>query len=221
MFETILENTSNEPIIYLKDIKHQEMESILQFMYLGKASFYQERMKEFLDVAKNLEVKELSKGVEVDEENKFTDQTTSEDDELQEKTFDSHSSNSANQGIEQDRPSSEVDPASRQCPDCGKEFSYNSDLLKHHRAEHQGIRYPCSQCDYIAKFQRNLKRHIESEHQGIRFPCSQCDHRAKFQSDLRRHIENEHQGVRYPCNYCNYQSKQKHHLISHIKRKHA
>ena len=79
VFETILENTSNEPIIYLKDIKHQEMESILQFMYLGEASFYQERMKEFLDVAKNLEVKELSKDVVVDEENMFTDQTKSED----------------------------------------------------------------------------------------------------------------------------------------------
>ena len=101
VFENILENTNNEPIIYLKDIKHQEMESILQFMYLGEASFYQERMKEFLNVAKNLEVKKLCKDVEVDQENMFTDQT-SDDDELQEDLDDLHSSNSANQGIEQD-----------------------------------------------------------------------------------------------------------------------
>ena len=40
------------------------MESILEFMYLGVATFYQERMNEFLNVAKNLEIKEISKDVE-------------------------------------------------------------------------------------------------------------------------------------------------------------
>lgn len=33
-------------------------------MYLGEAKFYEERMDEFIMVDKNLEVKELSKGVE-------------------------------------------------------------------------------------------------------------------------------------------------------------
>ena len=40
------------------------MESILQFMYLGEARFYHERMKEFLKVAQDLEVKEISGGSE-------------------------------------------------------------------------------------------------------------------------------------------------------------
>ena len=40
------------------------MESILEFMYLGVATFYQDRMNEFLNVAKNLEIKEISKDVE-------------------------------------------------------------------------------------------------------------------------------------------------------------
>ena len=33
-------------------------------MYLGQATFYQDRMNEFIDVAKSLEVKEISKNVD-------------------------------------------------------------------------------------------------------------------------------------------------------------
>ena len=45
--------------MYLRGIQFSEMESIMQFIYLGEATFYKERMVEFLDVAKSLEIKEL------------------------------------------------------------------------------------------------------------------------------------------------------------------
>ena len=54
----------NSSVIHLRGIQHQEMETILEFMYLGVATFYQERMNEFLNVAKMLEIKEISKDVE-------------------------------------------------------------------------------------------------------------------------------------------------------------
>ena len=43
------------------------MESILEFMYMGEATFYQERMDEFLIVAKNWEIKEISSSVATDD----------------------------------------------------------------------------------------------------------------------------------------------------------
>ena len=48
------------------------MESIMQFIYMGEAKFNEERMSEFLTVSKNLEIKELSTGIEMN------DQTTSD-----------------------------------------------------------------------------------------------------------------------------------------------
>ena len=70
VFKSIVNDLpQNSSVIYLKGIKHQEMESILEFMYLGVATFYQERMNEFLNVAKNLEIKEISKDVEYDDGN--------------------------------------------------------------------------------------------------------------------------------------------------------
>ena len=52
------ENKSST-IMYLRGIQYSEMESIMQFIYLGEATFYEERMDEFLAVAKSLEIKEL------------------------------------------------------------------------------------------------------------------------------------------------------------------
>ena len=66
VFKKIIDNNpSQHPLIYLRGIQSYEMESILQFMYLGEGKFFYERMGEFIKVAKELEVKEISKGVEI------------------------------------------------------------------------------------------------------------------------------------------------------------
>ena len=66
VFKKIIDNNpSQHPMIYLRGIQSYEMESIFQFMYLGEGKFYYERMAEFIKVAKDLEVKEISKGVEL------------------------------------------------------------------------------------------------------------------------------------------------------------
>merc|ERR1711923_369860 len=63
VFKKIIDNNpSQHPLIYLRGIHSYEMESILQFMYLGEGKFYYERMEEFLKIAKDLEVKEISEG---------------------------------------------------------------------------------------------------------------------------------------------------------------
>ena len=56
VFKNILQLDSNiaNPVIYLRGIQHSEMESILQFIYLGEARFYKERINEFIMVCKDL-----------------------------------------------------------------------------------------------------------------------------------------------------------------------
>jgi len=57
IFKNIFDDLSqrfNNSVIYLRGIQYQEMESILEFMYLGVATIYQERLNEFFNVAKNL-----------------------------------------------------------------------------------------------------------------------------------------------------------------------
>ena len=66
VFQSIIDDLPNkeDSFIYLRGVESQEMKSILQFMYLGQATFYHDRMDEFFKVTKNLEIKELSKTVD-------------------------------------------------------------------------------------------------------------------------------------------------------------
>merc|ERR1712243_516066 len=66
VFQSIIDDMpQNEgSVVYLRGVLAPEMKSILQFMYLGQATLYQDRMNEFLNVAKSLEIKEIGKDVE-------------------------------------------------------------------------------------------------------------------------------------------------------------
>merc|ERR1719347_1073445 len=69
VFKKIIDsNPSQNPLIYLRGIQSYEMESILQFMYLGEGKFYHERMREFIKVAQDLEVKDIRDGLELPSE---------------------------------------------------------------------------------------------------------------------------------------------------------
>ena len=59
----ICDNCNSNSVIYLRGIQSYEIESILQFIYLGEATLRQERMNEFLNVGKSLEIKEISKDI--------------------------------------------------------------------------------------------------------------------------------------------------------------
>ena len=60
VFKDILKKEKNSStIIFLGGFQYSEIESILQYIYLGEATLHEERMDEFLAVAKSLEIKEL------------------------------------------------------------------------------------------------------------------------------------------------------------------
>merc|ERR1711923_475858 len=71
-----IDSKNANQVIYLRGIQHSEMESIMQFIYLGEARFYEERMSEFLQVSRDLEIKALSTGIPM------KDQTDSNDEFL-------------------------------------------------------------------------------------------------------------------------------------------
>ena len=52
----LLNNSHSHPLIFLRGVKHQELDSILQFIYLGKASIYNENMRRFAQAAKDLQI---------------------------------------------------------------------------------------------------------------------------------------------------------------------
>ena len=192
VFKDILKKEKNSNIVmYLRGIQFSELESIMQFIYLGEATFYEERMDEFLAVAKSLEIKELCNSDTpakdmLDDERSPVDQDTST--EFREQTSD-HVIEQASQ----DREGSIASAARKyECDQCHKTYFSRGALCRHKQSEHQGVKYACNQCYYQATSQSDLNVHTQSKHEGVKHACDQCDHQASSRSNLVRHNKRMH-----------------------------
>ena len=227
VFSKIFDNFNNQQnsVICLQGIQHQELESILKFMYLGEASFYEDRIEEFLNVAKSLEVKELSNNIE---HNKLPDLSENVKDDCsdpEETLQDESSINSLEDHFKIKAKDNKVTareqkPLTANCPDCEKHFSQRIAMLIHHKSIHQGVQFPCGQCDYKAKFQSVLKTHIQSNHENIEYSCFECDFKTTTQVKLTYHIQSKHEVKKYCCSHCDYKASHPHNLKSHVQSKH-
>ena len=193
VFKEILNKQKNSSqIMYLRGIQFSEMESILQFIYLGEATFYEERMDEFLAVAKSLEIKELcntenESNDEPDNETTLSDPVTLPE-TLEETILSDHSKMQIPQESERG--------VLHECEYCHKHFSHRASLHIHKKSVHEGVKFACDQCDYQATTQGNLSKHIRSKHEGVKYYCDQCEYQATQQGSLSRHIKSVHEGVK-------------------------
>ena len=209
VFRDILKKEKNSnQIMYLRGIQFSELESIMQFIYLGEATFYEERMDELFAVAKSLEISELCKAetekIYVPEHllstvpgktNENLKEQTLVSDHLQKET-------SLNGKYE-------FEPCQKTFQTRCTQTVYNSKRVK----------YACDQCDYQGE-KSKLTRHIEAKHGDFMFACDQCDYSATRKDILTIHIQSKHEGIRYACDQCDYKAHTQSSLNSHSRRKH-
>ena len=235
VFKEILQiNTNNNhPVIYLRGIQHPEIESILQFIYLGEAKFYEERTKEFLSVVKNLEINMLSKGVESKDsrsEDTSDEETSEESAENFNENIENHeageqidiveSNDSAQQSVIDQKMLSKLTSTLYHCKQCDKSYTGRGALRRHNKSAHEGLKFECKKCDYKAPQKIHLTKHIQSIHEGVKYACNQCDYQAKHQSGLTVHIQFVHKGVKYVCNQCDQHFTQQSNLTTHMQSVH-
>ena len=203
VFKDILKKEKNSnQIMYLRGVQYSEMESIMQFIYLGEATFYEERMDEFLAVAKSLEIKELC-NAETENEGELNDKPPSCDSETPtENLKEPTQSDQIIMQAPQERQKRVVSVNGRHegakyaCDQCDNQYTTHIDLTRHIQSKHEGIKYACNHCDKQFTLQSNLTKHIQSKHEGIRYACDQCDYQAKYQCDLTKHMKSKHEGGR-------------------------
>ena len=244
VFKSILQIDSKNAnqVIYLRGIQHSEMESIMQFIYLGEARFYEERMSEFLRVSEDLEIKELSSSIEINYQN-ASDQIESNENNDDDENMDiagaslhvlngnggkfqpqAHTepntpNNTANRRVRKTEVVS--DDAKFQCQDCGRTFSGRPGLWHHTKSKHEGVKYACSQCEKQFTQQSILTRHMQSVHEGVKYTCNQCDYQGTTQDSLTIHIKFKHEGVKVTltCDQCYKQFSTPSNLTKHVKGK--
>ena len=67
--ELLKSNKYQQPIIYMRGVNFEDLTAILDFLYLGEANLYQEKLESFLTIANELKLKGLSKDWENPEKN--------------------------------------------------------------------------------------------------------------------------------------------------------
>ena len=181
----------------------------MQFIYLGKAMFYETRISEFLKVSKYLGIKYLSTVIEMN------DQTNSNDKETNE-----HANNAADEDVGAEDPTQTFNEDVANI-----EHTVNIPIIRNKSAikkvsRTDGGKYACKQCDYQAGYLSHLTTHIQSVHEGVKYACNQCGKQFTEQGNLTKHIQSIHEGVKYACSQCDYQATFQNALRTHIKRKH-
>ena len=119
-------------------------------------------------VSKDLEIKELSTGIEMN------DQTTSDQ-------------------VESNENNVHVDEGVKYaCYHCDQQFTTQSVLTRHIKSVHEGVKNACNQCGQQFAYQHDLTSHIQSKHKGVKYACNQCDYQATRQDNLTSHIKRKH-----------------------------
>ena len=185
--------------IYLRGIKHAEMESLLEFMYLGEARILSDRVNDFLTVAKDLEIEELCQRIQgqdlrdvkkekkikgqdlADVKKESTESDPSEEEFLEEEyeieDIDEMDSDQTN------KPRNErIKPKER--------THRKKDVVKNDLIDNST--HKCSECDKEYSSPSGLYYHRNSAHKNINFNCNLCDFTATRKEYLNSHIAKLH-----------------------------
>jgi hypothetical protein len=157
----LLNNPHSHPLIYLRGVEHQELKSILQFIYLGEARFYEGNMDKFMEAVKDLQIKQLAECF-ITGGNPFInrEEHADNDDNMSSMTSDQDILATISEENENDTEDEILrayntggESGSRlyKCEECEAMFKGQSGLWSHTRTKHEGIVYSCNQCEYKQK----------------------------------------------------------------------
>ena len=177
----------NVMFLYMRGIKHQIMESILEFIYLGEVHFKEDWVEEFIAIARSLEIIGLnetsqysdefdeivenvsckSEPTEINDYTHIGDVTLNEVNanrtELKLEEAKQRNSSKMRRKIYEVPLQSQTNKAS-ECKSCGKVLADTKSLIRHKKSIHDGVKYPCKYCDYQATIRQNLDRHVAAKH---------------------------------------------------------
>ena len=231
VFRNILEINPQNMSIFLRGVQHQELESILQFIYLGETTIHQNLLTEFFNVSKDLDIKEISgcstsNDYEMEIKKKTESITTEEDNKMfpdfLEVSMQQNDDIDVNEETETalSLESEKLFPDFLEVPLQQEESISPKSKKKFEPIKISDTLWECSQCDKKLTTQIGIKIHMKATHEDKKYKCPQCDHQATQAGNLRLHIQAVHEGIKYPCQQCNHKATTLSNLKSHIMSKH-
>ena len=176
-FKNILKNNPHQhPLIYLRGVKYQDLQSLVSFIYQGRTEVSQENLNRFLFLASEFQLEGIG-----DTKSSFEEETTKEETEMELGLPENYKTTS------ESRKMQELELCETDVVDVNAEFIES--LEGRSTGENK---FPCDKCEYKSNRRDNLRTHINSVHNEVRYPCDDCEYKATQRSHLNRHKRVRH-----------------------------
>ena len=236
--------TGETPTIIMPDIKKEDLESLLKFMYRGTTgalTMEENRFQKLISLTKYLGIKNIKKppGTGIrghflnvkkpikKVENVGSAQPNSE--QIVEEDEDNEMDNTDNFNYSDD---------DEQEPDHVIKYEDTTKKEGHEEIHKKKKKDPdpekakesykkmfgtflCPYCAKIFTLKKSLKNHIQNIHEGIRIQCDQCPYQAPDKTGLKRHIEARHEGKSFYCDQCDRVFTSRFSLATHLQSMHS
>ena len=179
----LMEQCKREAILYLKGVKSQFLDAILQFIYFGEVSVPEVQVKNFIKCAKDLDLKSFSADVPITQSEVENCALSEEDENI---TRNDNISNFTgplpdHSWTKTEKPLNK----SRSIPGPKNEKEMENSL------------YQCEKCEYISKDATNLKIHVKRLHIRAssviaKYSCDKCTYTNVNPSKMKLHKETKH-----------------------------
>ena len=192
--DILSKNKHTHPLIYMRGLKHEDLVSIMDFLYMGEANIFQDKLDSFLKLAEDLQLKGLTRTG--DDGKDFVAAPTKRE-ILSNKdypTFQEVTSNPSTdypdfkqQVVQGDRPTTSVVALSSDPADLDSQIRSmitKSDV----RVENgSGRMAKCNVCGKEGPY-NSMPRHVEALHiTGVSHPCDVCGKMFRSRHALSRH----------------------------------
>ena len=167
----LLQNPHQNPLIYMKGMKHAELEMGLKFINIGECHVPNERLQEVIYTGFDLKMEGLMKNAGI----KNQDDVKTKEERMANPDISHNLVNRSDDDQHQAKPKY----VRFKCDQCEYKATRPGNLRKHQKSIHECMIYNCDQCDIKYTDQSHLRRHQKSKHEGVHYNCKQCDYKAK------------------------------------------
>ena len=208
VFQTIFDNSPQNTTIFLRGVHHEELKSILQFIYLGEAFIHQEKLKEVLNVANDLSIKEIKENfLCFDNDVVYGMESNVNEEPIIEIKNEQSVGNDMKIGKDNIEDNKNISPEVSFVDE--DPLSINA-ITENYVSELKEIKtpgkrlYSCRLCDKKLTTKSGINLHMDTAHKNDKFACQECDFQASQRLGLQSHIRHVHAGIKYKCDLCNY-----------------
>ena len=211
--------TSPQPVVYLRGIHSGEMESVLEYLYLGQTQISQQKVDQFFKVATDLKIKDISKSSNKDISKCSEKDTSKSSNKDISKSYDIKEDREIKKTDETNVVEEEEKEVENPAVKTNVTTNLHSEVENQVKFENYEI-HACNYCKRKFTLENSLRKHIETIHSKSEHSCSQCETSFRDETSLRHHLQSEHAGAKLTCRQCNEKYSSKAGLKFHMKRVH-